>query len=164
MIYHIRRKEQEIVDTNIMKKVLASTQYVTIALCKDNEPYLVTLSHCYDAEQNCIYFHCATEGKKLDYLSVNNKIWGQALIDEGFIDGECSQRYSSVQFCGKVSFPSNVDDKIHALACMIQQQNKNPEPMLTKLKELDPKTGFKNVLIGRIDIEHLSGKQSEKQT
>lgn len=164
MIYHIRRKEQEIVDVKIMKKILASTQYVTIALCKNNEPYLVTLSHSYDAEQNCIYFHCATEGKKLDYLSANNKIWGQALNDEGFIDGECSQHYSSVQFCGKVSFLSNADDKIQALACMIQQQNKNPEPMLTKLEELNPETGLKNVLIGRIDIEYLSGKESERQT
>ena len=164
MIYHIKRKEQEIVDINVMKKVLGSTQYVTIALCKGNKPYLVTLSHGYDTEQNCIYFHCATEGKKLDYLSANNKIWGQALIDEGFIDGECIQHYSSVQFRGEVSFPSNADDKIQALACMIQQQNKNPEPMLTKLEELDPKTGLKNVLIGRIDIEYLSGKRSKKET
>lgn len=164
MKYHIRRKEQEIVDVDVMKKILASTQYVTIALCKGNDPYLVTLSHGYDAERNCIYFHCATEGKKLDYLNANNKIWGQALIDEGFIDGECSQHYASVQFYGAVSFPSSLDDKKHALACMIQQQNKTPKPMLTKLEELDPNTGFQNVLIGRIDIEYLSGKRSEKQT
>ena len=163
-MYHIRRKEQEIVDVNVMKKVLASTRYVTVALCKGDEPYLVTLSHCYDTEQNCIFFHCATEGKKLDYIKANNKIWGQALIDEGFKDGECSQHYSSVQFRGKVSFLSNADDKIQALACMIQQQNKDPRPMMIKLEELDPKTGLKNVLIGRIDIEYLSGKQSEKQT
>lgn len=163
-MYHIRRKEQEIVDIKIMKKILASTQYVTIALCKDDEPYLVTLSHGYDAKQNCIFFHCATEGKKLDYIKANNKTWGQAMINEGFKDGECEQHYSSVQFRGEVSFLSNVDDKMQALACMIRQQNENPRPMMTKLEELDPSTGLKNVLIGRIDIEYLSGKQSEKQT
>ena len=163
MSYHIRLKELEIVDDDAMKKILASTQYVTIALCKENEPYLVTLSHGYDADQNCIYFHCATEGKKLDYISANSKTWGQALIDEGFIDKECSQHYSSVQFRGEVSFPSKTDEKLQALACMIRQQNKNPLPMLTKLKELDPKTGLKNLLVGRIDREYLSGKRSKRE-
>ncbi len=163
-MYHIRRKEQEIADVDEMKKVLASTQYVTIALCKDNEPYLVTLSHGYDAAQNCIFFHCATEGKKLDYIKANTRVWGQALTDERYTDAECRQHYTSVQFYGEVTFISKADDKIRALACMIQQQNQDPKPMMAKLEKLDPKTDLNNVLIGRIDIEYLSGKQSEKQS
>ena len=64
MSFHVRRKEREITDKEEMKQVLKSTKYVTVALCMDNEPYLVALSHGYDQTQNCLYFHCAPEGKK----------------------------------------------------------------------------------------------------
>lgn len=66
MTYHLKRKDLEITDVNIIKKILKSTKYVTIALSMDNKPYLVSLSHGYDEKRNCIYFHCAGEGKKLD--------------------------------------------------------------------------------------------------
>ena len=64
MTYHLRRKDLEIADVNILKKILKSTAYVTIALAMDNKPYLVSLSHGYDEKRNCIYFHCAGKGKR----------------------------------------------------------------------------------------------------
>ncbi|MCW4051689.1 MAG: pyridoxamine 5'-phosphate oxidase family protein [Candidatus Bathyarchaeota archaeon] len=163
MFYHLRRKEQEIANVDAMKQVLGSTQYVTIALCRNNEPYLVTLSHGYDFKRNCIYFHCATEGKKLDYIRANNRVWGQAMIDEGFVEGECKQSYTSVQFLGKVVFPQNVDEKLEALTCMIRQLNKNPEKTQAQIAALNPDTNLKNLMVGRIDIQYLSGKQSKRE-
>jgi nitroimidazol reductase NimA-like FMN-containing flavoprotein (pyridoxamine 5'-phosphate oxidase superfamily) len=161
MVYHLKRKEQKIANVDALKRVLGSTQYVTIALCKNDEPYLVTLSHGYDPERNCIYFHCAPEGKKLDYIRANNKVYGQAMIDEGFVEGECKQSYTSVQFSGKVIFPQSVDEKLEALTCMIEQLNKNLDKMLTQINKLNAETDLKNLIIGRIDIQYLSGKHSK---
>jgi nitroimidazol reductase NimA-like FMN-containing flavoprotein (pyridoxamine 5'-phosphate oxidase superfamily) len=162
MVYHLKRKEQKIANVDALKRVLGSTQYVTIALCKNDEPYLVTLSHGYDPERNCIYFHCAPEGKKLDYIRANNKVYGQAMIDEGFVEGECKQSYTSVQFSGKVIFPQSVDEKLEALTCMIEQLNKNLDKMLTQINKLNAETDLKNLIIGRIDIQYLSGKHSKR--
>jgi nitroimidazol reductase NimA-like FMN-containing flavoprotein (pyridoxamine 5'-phosphate oxidase superfamily) len=78
----IRKRERAITDRNEMVEILGSVQYVTIAMCADNEPYLVTLSHGYDRKRHCIYFHCAKEGKKIDILNSNNVVWGQALLDK----------------------------------------------------------------------------------
>ena len=72
MTYHVRRKDKEITDIAVLKKILKSAKYVTIAFSMDNQPYLVSLSHGYDENRNCIYFHCAKEGKKLDYLKSNS--------------------------------------------------------------------------------------------
>ena len=77
MSFHVRRKDREITDPGEMNQVLKSAKYVTVALCMDNEPYLVSLSHGFDEKQTCLYFHCATEGKKLVYLKSNNKVWGK---------------------------------------------------------------------------------------
>jgi nitroimidazol reductase NimA-like FMN-containing flavoprotein (pyridoxamine 5'-phosphate oxidase superfamily) len=154
IMYHVRRKEYEITDVNTMKQVLSSTKYVTVALCKDSEPYLVTLSHGYDAERNCLYFHCAQEGKKIDYIRANNKIWGQAMVDEGYTE-DCGQPYTSVQFQGTVTFLESMDEKLQALTCLVRQLNKYPEKTMANLKP----ESLKKLMMGRIDIQCLSGKQ-----
>lgn len=156
--YHVRRKDKEITSETVMKKILKATQYVTLAMSKDNQPYLVSLSHGYDEAHHCIYFHCANEGKKLDYLRSNNVIWGQALLDQGYSEGECDHLYASVHFSGKVTFLNTLDEKRRALECMIEHIDKDPDPLI---EELNPE-GINGTVIGRIAIEYMSGKKSKE--
>ena len=51
----IRRKEKAITDDAEIKKILLETKYITLAMCYDNSPYLVTLSHGYDPENNVLF-------------------------------------------------------------------------------------------------------------
>jgi nitroimidazol reductase NimA-like FMN-containing flavoprotein (pyridoxamine 5'-phosphate oxidase superfamily) len=155
----IRRKEKEISDKNEMLAILNEAKYVVVAMCKDNEPYLVTLSHGYDRERNCIYFHCAKEGKKVDIMKEQNKVWGQALLDKGYVHGSCDHLYATTQFMGRVTFVENIDEKKHALEVMINALDDDPQKVLEKQL---PVKSIKGVQIGRIDIEYMSGKKSEK--
>lgn len=154
---HPRRKEKEIEDSNDINAIIASQKYITIALCKNDEPYLVTLSYGYDPAGTCFYFHCSPEGKKIDILREHDVVWGQVIQDRGYLAGRCSHAYSSVQFKGRVTFLESVDEKVNALSLMIDQLEPDPEPVKEKLvigKDLD------NVLVGRIDVEFFSGKKS----
>lgn len=155
----MRRKDKEITDASELRRILKSTKYITIALSKNNQPYLVTLSHGYDDKHNCIYFHCAAEGKKIDYLNSNNRVWGQSFIDHGYDEGQCNHLFSSVHFSGKVSFISKPEEKVMAMRCMMRQLEKDPESQIAKLSA----EKLKDALIGRIDIEYMSGKQPEKK-
>ena len=158
--YHqLRRKEKEIKDPAELKAILANTQYITIAMCRDDEPYLVTLSQGYDPERNAIYFHCAKEGKKIDILKANNRVWGQAIVDRGYSQGHCDHMFASVQFSGRVSFVEDAAEKRRALKVMIRQLEREPDKVMAAQV-----TGASvaKVCIGRIDIEFLSGKRSEK--
>jgi nitroimidazol reductase NimA-like FMN-containing flavoprotein (pyridoxamine 5'-phosphate oxidase superfamily) len=152
----IRRKEKTIKDLDKIKDILIRTKYVTIAMSKSNSPYLVTLSHGYDKDKNCIYFHCASEGKKIEYLSDNNIIWGQAIDDLGYLDGKCNHAFKTAQFRGKVIFIDDYNEKKTALTIMINQLENNPEDILEK--QLERESSISKVTIGRIDIEDLSGK------
>jgi uncharacterized protein len=125
MSFHVRRKEREITDKEEMKQVLKSTKYVTVALCMNNEPYLVALSHGYDQTQNCLYFHCAPEGKKLIYAQANPSVWGQAVLDFGVTD-ECDYAYTSVHFQGKLSLITNSTEKKHAMETLVCQVALHP--------------------------------------
>jgi len=155
----IRRKEKEITDINEMIKILEMAQYITIAMCKDNEPYLATLSHGYDRDRHCIYFHCATEGKKIDILSNNNLVWGQALIDKGYVQGACDHLYATTQFKGTVTFVKDKEEKIYGLKTMIRALDDNPEKLMAE--QISDKS-VARIGIGRIDIEYMSGKKAEK--
>ena len=158
--YHkLRRQEQEIKDADELKAILAKTQYVTVAMCRDNEPYLVTLSHGYDEKQNAIYFHCAFAGKKIDFLKANNRVWGQAIVDRGYVQGKCDHLFSSVQFSGRVSFVVDAAKKRQALVTMISQLEREPEKVMAAQVS---DASVAKVCIGRIDLDYLSGKRSEK--
>jgi nitroimidazol reductase NimA-like FMN-containing flavoprotein (pyridoxamine 5'-phosphate oxidase superfamily) len=151
----MRRKELEITDPNKLKKILKKAKYVTIALSMDNQPYLVSLSHGYDEAHNCIYFHCAKEGKKIDYLKSNNVVWGQALLDGGYQEDECNHFFATAQFRGKVTFLKDVKEKQQAVECMIRQLNKKAKKMID---ETTPEK-LKKTTFGRIDISYMSGKK-----
>ena len=156
MSFHVKRKDKEITDSGTLKMVLKATKYVTLALSKDNEPYLVSLSHGYDEGRNCIYFHCASVGKKLDYLRSNNLVWGQALLDYGYAEGKCDHLYASVHFRGKVAFIDDLGEKRAAIGCMMKQVDRKPEVLMAGLDM----ERLKGTTICRIDIEGMSGKKS----
>jgi nitroimidazol reductase NimA-like FMN-containing flavoprotein (pyridoxamine 5'-phosphate oxidase superfamily) len=158
--YHgLRRKEKEITDKAEMKAILAGAKYVTVAMCRGDEPYLVTLSHGYDEKKNAIYFHCAREGKKIGILAANNRVWGQAIVDRGYIDGRCDHLFATVQFHGRVSFIEDGEEKRHALATMICQLESDPDNVMGHQVN---DASVAKVHIGRIDLDFLSGKRSEK--
>ncbi len=158
--YHVlRRKEKEIRDLVEMKAILAEAKYVTVAMCSGDEPYLVTLSHGYDEKKNAIYFHCARVGKKIEILAANNRVWGQAIVDRGYVDGCCDHLFATVQFHGRVSFVEDATEKHHALATMIRQLESDPASVMGHQVN---DASVAKVHIGRIDLDFLSGKRSEK--
>jgi nitroimidazol reductase NimA-like FMN-containing flavoprotein (pyridoxamine 5'-phosphate oxidase superfamily) len=154
MSFHVLRQDREITDPEIMKSVLRTARYVTVALCMDNEPYLVSLSHGYDEKRNCLYFHCANQGKKLTYALANNKVWGQAVQSYSVVD-ECDYTYISVHFSGRLLIVSDAAEKQHAMEVMVRQVSPNPESKLAMLKPEKLAT----TTMGRIDIEAMTGKQ-----
>ena len=154
MQFHVRRKDREITSQVEMKAVLKCTQYITVALCMGNEPYLISLSHGYDETKNCLYFHCAPEGKKIVFAKANNRVWGQAMLDFGVTD-ECDYAYTSVQFQGVVSFIEDLAEKQHAMEILVRQLSRKAEEKLGKITV--EKLG--KVMMGRIDIECLTGKK-----
>ena len=60
--------DREIKDNHEIQNILLQGKYAVVALCRDNEPYLVTLNYGYDREKEAMYFHSALAGLKLDFL------------------------------------------------------------------------------------------------
>jgi len=155
----IRCREKEIKDKKELIWIVEEAKYITVAMCSDNQPYLVTLNHGYDRDKNCIYFHCAQVGKKIDILKDNDRIWGQALVDKGYVQGMCDHLYATTHFSGRVTFVTDLEEKKHALTVMIKALEEEPEKVIQKQLTNE---SVSNVGIGRIDIEAMCGKKAEK--
>jgi uncharacterized protein len=156
MSFHLRRRDREITDLGEMLQVLRTTKFVTVALSMDNEPYLVSLNHGYDQDRNCIYFHCAPEGKKLIYAKVNPKVWGEAILDFG-VTADCDYAYTSVHFSGELSLVVDSAEKVRAMEVLVRQVSSNPEEKLAKIRP----EKLVSTIIGKIDITYLSGKKHQ---
>jgi nitroimidazol reductase NimA-like FMN-containing flavoprotein (pyridoxamine 5'-phosphate oxidase superfamily) len=153
--YHLRRTDKGLDDLGELERVLTTTRWISLAMCRDGDPYVVALNHGFDREHRCLYFHCAPAGKKIDVLGANPRVWGLAVEDFGYLDGKCDHAFRSVMFGGRVCFLEEADEKRHALEVMIRQQESDPEQVMA---ELLAEARVAAVTIGRIDIEEMSGK------
>lgn len=157
--YHLRRSDKALEDRAELVRILRGQKHVTLALCADNQPYLVTMNHGLDEAEHCLYFHCAPAGKKVDLIRANPQVWGQALEDGGYLDGECDHAYRTVQFQGRAEFVTDVDEKRRALALMIDQLESTPEPV--KARNLTPEN-IAGVCIIRVRLGEMTGKAGPK--
>ena len=156
MKYHMRREDKAITKTSEMWDVLEKVRHVTLAMTANNEPYLVTLSHAVNPEKNEIYFHCSPEGKKMDILASNPKVWGQGLLDLGYEVGECNHYFTTVMFSGDVSFVEDESEKWDVLALMTRKLVENPE----RLIEARNRDMVLRTRVCKISVNYMSGKKS----
>jgi nitroimidazol reductase NimA-like FMN-containing flavoprotein (pyridoxamine 5'-phosphate oxidase superfamily) len=155
--WQLRKKDQEITDEEEMRAILREAHYVTLAMCLDDDPYLVTISHGFDADRCAIYFHCAQKGKKIDILRANPVVWGEAVMDMGYDGPDCKQEYATVQFRGKVTFPQEDEEKRHGLTVLLNQLVADVDEFFAKD---DTDKAVRKVNVGRVDVEYMSGKRS----
>jgi uncharacterized protein len=158
-MHKLRRMDKAILEPSAVKAILQEAKFITLALRLNNEPYLATLSHGFDEERNCIYFHSAKEGRKIDIMKANPRVWGQALVDGGYQQGCCDHLYRTAQFQGNVTFVKDVSEKKQPLEVLIRHLDETPEAVIAKQITA---TSLDRVLVGRVDIDFLSGKKADK--
>ena len=160
--YHLRRMDRAIKDQELNNQILGSATHINLAMIDGDEPYIVPLNYIYEPIQKTIYFHGAKEGKKIDILKKNPRVWGSAVIDHGFGEGQCENLYASVVFSGNVSFIEDQKTKLMVLRMQIDKQSGDREEMRRRLEVMALKGDhlFNSADFGRIKIDSMTGKRS----
>ena len=156
--YHLRRIDRDMPDRADQVAMLRGEKYLSLALARDNQPYLVSLNYAFSEPENCFYVHSATEGRKLDFLRANPRVWGQVIEDRGYMIGQCSHAYRSVMFEGLAEFVEDVEEKRRALALMIDHADPDPEPLKRRLVAT---ADLKQVLVIRLVVDSMTGKHRQ---
>ncbi len=155
--YHLQnRPEREIKEDSEIREILERGKYVVVAMCRENEPYIVTLSYGYDRERNCLYAHVATKGLKLDFIKANPRVCATVIEDGGYVRGECEHKFRTVVFWGTMEAVTTAEEKRHGLRVLLEHLEKKPAVVEAKL--LKGEASFARMEILRLKVDRISGK------
>lgn len=155
--YHLLNKpDREITNESEIKEILKNGQYVTISLCHDNEPYIVTLSYGYDSVNNSLYFHCSPQGLKLDFIKQNPKVCATIIEDGGYVVNECGHNYKTVVFWGTLKIVSELDEKKYGMRILLNHLENDKNVIKEKMVKSDEYYSKMEVL--KLDIIQIHGK------
>ena len=154
--YHPKRKEKVIHDQAEIERLLTGGKFAVIALCRSDEPYLVSLSYGYDQAKRCLYFHCANAGHKLDFIASNPRACATIIEDRGYLPGQCDHDYASLVIRGKLAVVEDLAEKKHGLLALLEHLEADPQPILARNIKND--ASYRAVTILKLTIDAVSGK------
>ena len=155
--YHPKRKRNEILEDDAKHALLKGGNHITIALCDNNTPYIVTMSYGYDVDKNALYFHCANKGDKLEFISKNPAVCATLIRDNGYLETKCDHDYESLIIRGKMFVVSELDEKKHGLQVLLNHLEKEPQPIFERNIKSD--SSYSSVTILRLDMDVIIGKK-----
>ena len=155
--YHMHRVEREITDRDKVIDILRRAQYAVLSMCRDSEPYIVTLNCGYDEQGNALYFHAARKGLKLDFIKDNPTVCGTVIEDRGYLAGKCAHAYRTAVFRGEMRTVEELDDKKYGMQILLNQLEDDPDEI--RRTQLKTDGAYERVRILRLDITEISGKQ-----
>lgn len=152
----MRRCRQQI-PTDECERILSNATSGVLALIGDGGyPYAVPLSHVY--KDGSLYFHSAVVGHKIDALR-NNPKCSYCVVDKDEVHPETfTTYYRSVVAFGTVSVIEDREEKLCALRLLGKRFNPDDEAAL----QAEISHGFDRLLMLRMQIEHMSGKQAKE--
>lgn len=124
----LTRREREITDTPEILKILDKSKIVHIGLVDGDEPYVVPMNYGYTYENDILtlYLHGATEGKKLDLMRANPKVFFSIECDiepfSGQVACQYGTSYSSIMGKGIAEILEAPEDKMSGLTRFMKTQ------------------------------------------
>jgi nitroimidazol reductase NimA-like FMN-containing flavoprotein (pyridoxamine 5'-phosphate oxidase superfamily) len=155
--YHPRRMVKELTNGDDLLAIIRKGEFLTLALCQNNQPYLVSLDYAFDETANCFYAHCAKQGKKMDIIRSNPNVWGQVMEDHGYAKGQCTHAYRCVMFEGIAEFVTGEDEQRAIMEMLMEKFEPGDLALQQKMLTQAEIKGVANL---RIRISAISGKQS----
>lgn len=150
----MRRFRQQLSDSEC-DAILSKATSGTLALLGDNGyPYAIPISYVY--ADGKIYFHSAKAGHKVDAVRQHDKASFCVIASDDVRPSEFTTYFRSVIAFGRIQIVKSENERTHAASLLGSRYNPGDDTGLQK--ELEK--GLAHMLILRLDIEHLTGKEA----
>ena len=122
------RREREVTDRNEIVDILSKCKVVHLGLMDGDEPYVVAMNYGFTMEDEklTLYLHGAVQGKKLDLIQENPKVFFEMECDvvpfQGKIACQYGTSYASVMGKGKAEILTDIEDKKMGLSIFMKTQ------------------------------------------
>ena len=159
----MRRADREITDSAEIEGILKKTSVIHLGMVDDGEPYVVPMDFAYKMEDGklTLYMHGAREGKKIDILKKNPKVWATISVYNGLMDGNgrpCNfgTYFASVMVKGEAEILADPAEKAKALMLLLKERAGQDFDISEKM------TGAVNVI--KIEAEAYTANPSYRWT
>jgi nitroimidazol reductase NimA-like FMN-containing flavoprotein (pyridoxamine 5'-phosphate oxidase superfamily) len=150
----MRRSEREITGRAVIDAIIRQCLVCRLGLSDGEEPYIVPLCFGYDGE--ALYFHSASDGRKIDILRKNSRVCFEFDIPEGMREAEEGCRwgikYRSVIGFGTAEIVDDQEDKKKALGIIMAQYSGR--------KYVFPEDAVARTAVIKVAIARITGKQA----
>ena len=141
-------------DREEIESIIKKADVCRLGLSDNNIPYIVPLNFGY--KENCLYFHTAKVGKKMDMIKINNMVCFELDIDHEVIRAEnpCdwNMKFQSVIGYGKAFVLTDAEEKRQALDVIIEHYSGQTDEYAEKLVD--------RLAVIKVEIESMTGKKS----
>lgn len=156
----MRRQDREVKDLKEITGILGRCDVCHMGLSDGEFPYVVPMSFGYREREGTVsfYFHCASEGRRIDLLKRNPRVCLQFDCGHRLITGEkacdCSTEYESVIAFGTAEFLTGQNEKCEALTHLMQHYEHGQEFSFDERR-------VKSVTVFKVTAEQISGKRKK---
>ncbi len=148
----MRRTDREITDSSEIQNIIQSCEICYLAMSKDSEPYVVPMN--FGIRENCLYFHCANQGKKLEFIGSNPNVSIAFTSQHQLqLEGEprnWTTRYRSAIVKGTAEIITDPAGKQQGIDILLKQYS--------EIDQNIPLDQLKNVTIIKVKINKMAGK------
>ncbi len=122
------RRERQVFDINEIINILEKSKVLHLGLVDGDEPYVVPMNYGYTMENEklTLWLHGATQGRKLDVMRANPKVFFSMECDLVPFEGDVACRYgvgySSLMGRGIAEIVEDVEIKKNALTYLMKTQ------------------------------------------
>lgn len=122
------RRERQLFEINEIIKILDKSKVLHLGLVDGDEPYVVPMNYGYTMENEklTLWLHGATQGRKLDVMRANPKVFFSMECDLQPFEGDVACRYgvgySSLMGKGIAEIVEDVEIKKNALTYLMKTQ------------------------------------------
>nr|WP_320133487.1 pyridoxamine 5'-phosphate oxidase family protein [uncultured Holophaga sp.] len=149
----IRRRERAIEDVEEIKAILQEGTVMHLAMVDDGHPFLLPLN--YVAEGDCLYFHSAKAGRKMEVLAANPEVCFSVSLDHGVIEApnpcDFEARHRTVIGIGIASPVTSLELRRQVLESLVAR--------FTDRKFTFPDAMLEQTAVTEIRISQLTGKK-----
>jgi len=156
-VFRPMRRHAQQLDHEECVRILKAAPRGTLAVLGDDEyPYALPLDFFYDenaGELGTFYFHCATEGHKIDAIAAHDKA-SFCVLDEGRLEeGSWWYHFNSVIAFGRIR---RLEDWYEVYPALKKLGERYFPP--TEDVEADIARNRNRVALLALEVEHLTGK------
>lgn len=155
-MHGMTKRELQITDQAQILRILDAAKVLHLGLCVDNEPYVVPMNYGYTMEDGnlVLYLHSALQGKKLDMMRTNPRVFFEMDCDQVPFESEkpCQYglAYSSVMGRGTATIVEDASEKMKAMTALMKAQTGKDFEFNEKLVSI--------VAVVRIDVAEYTAK------